>query len=80
MKTSVILDDDPAGEVEQTSALVGENQGTILRMAIRAGLPVVASRFQAPRREGYFSDDYPLPKDRLDLEKAMLKIHQFPDR
>ncbi|MGD0745996.1 MAG: hypothetical protein ABSA45_12660 [Verrucomicrobiota bacterium] len=80
MKTSVILDDELAGAVERASSLVGETQATILRMAIRAGLPVVASRFQAPRPEGYFADDYPLPKDRLALERAMSKIHQFPDR
>jgi hypothetical protein len=80
MKTSVILDDELAGEVEKTSSLVGENHATILRMAIRAGLPVVANRFQAPRPEGYFADDYPLPKDRLDLEKAMAKTRQKSER
>jgi hypothetical protein len=80
MKTSVILDDELAGEVEKTSSLVGENHATILRMAIRAGLPVVANRFQAPRPEGYFADDYPLPKNRLDLEKAMAKTRQKSER
>jgi hypothetical protein len=80
MKTSVILDDELAGEVEKTSSLVGENHATILRMAIRAGLPVVANRFQVPRPEGYFADDYPLPKDRLDLERAMAKTRQKSER
>jgi hypothetical protein len=80
MKTSVILDDELAGEVEKTSSLVGENHATILRMAIRAGLPVVANRFQVPRPEGYFADDYPLPKGRLDLEKAMAKTRQKSER
>jgi hypothetical protein len=80
MKASVFLDDELAGEVRKTSSLVGEDQATILRMAIRAGLPVVASRFQPPRPEGYFADDCPLPDDRLALEEAMSKMPQSPDR
>ena len=80
MKTSVLLDDELAGEVAKASSLVGENPATILRMAIRAGLPVVANRFQAPRPEGYFADAYPLPKERRNLEKAMARIRQKPER
>ena len=80
MKTSVILDDELVSAVQKTSSLVGENQATILRMAIRAGLPVVASRFQIPRPDGYFAKDYPLPKDRQALEKAMAQRRQSPDR
>ncbi|MGA3284784.1 MAG: hypothetical protein ABSD57_10045 [Verrucomicrobiota bacterium] len=80
MKTSVILDDDLVSEVEKTTSLVGENQATILRMAIRAGLPVVASRFQAPRPEGYFADAYRPNPEREALEKAMLKQKQRPER
>jgi len=81
MKTSVILDDELAGEVEKTSSLVGENQATILRMAIRAGLPAVASRFQAPRPDGYFKNAYRRrDPERENLEAAMLKVPQRPDR
>ncbi len=81
MKTSVILDDELVGEVEKTSSLVGENQATILRMAIRAGLPVLASRFQASRPEGYFADDYKkMPRARIAFEKAMGRQPQFPER
>ena len=80
MKTSVHLDEELAGEVEKTSSLVGESQATVLRMAIRAGLPVIANRFQAPRPDGYFADAYPLPKERRDLEKAMSRIRQKPER
>ena len=80
MKTSVVLDDELAGEVEKTSSLVGENQATILRMAIRAGLPVVANRFQAPRPEGYFSNAYRPNPEREALEKAMLRQKQRPER
>jgi hypothetical protein len=52
----------------------------VIRLAIRAGLPVVASSFQSPRPNGYFADDYPLPKDRLALEAAMSKVGTGPDR
>jgi hypothetical protein len=40
----------------------------------------VANRFQSPRPEGYFADDYPMPKDRLALESAMSKTGTGPDR
>jgi hypothetical protein len=56
MKTAVNLDDDPAAELAKTAALVGEKPATVIRLALRAGLPLVASRFQAPRPEGYFAD------------------------
>ena len=80
MKTSVTLDADLISEVAKTSSLVGENQTTILRMAIRAGLPVIAHRFQAPRSEGYFTDAYPQSAERIKLEKAMAQIRQKPER
>ena len=71
MKRSVDLDEDLASEVDKTSSLIHEKPATVIRLAIRAGLPVVANRFQSPRPEGYFADDYPLPKDRLALEASM---------
>jgi hypothetical protein len=81
MNASVFLDDELADEVKKTTSLVGEDQATILRMAIRAGLPVVASRFQAPRPEGYFAEDYKKwPQERIEFEEAMGRQPQFPDR
>ena len=80
VKRSIDLDDDLAAEVDQTAALVREKPATIIRLAIRAGLPSVNSRFQAPRPEGYFKDAYPLSDDRLKLEKAMSRVVQRPDR
>ena len=80
MKRSIDLDDDLAAEVDQAAALVREKPATVIRMAIRAGLPSVNDRFQAPRPEGYFKDDYPLPADRLQLEKSMSNVRQRPDR
>ena len=81
VKTSVILDEELVNEVGRTVSLVGENQATILRMAIRAGLPVVANRFQAPRPEGYFKSAYRRrDPEREQLEEAMLKIPQKSER
>jgi hypothetical protein len=80
MKRSVNLDEDLASEVEKTSSLNHEKPATVIRLAIRAGLPVVANRFEGARPKGYFSDDYPLPKDRLALEAAMSKLGAGPDR
>ena len=71
MKRSIDLDDDLAGEIDQVASVVHEKPATVIRLALRAGLPSVSNRFQAPRPEGYFKDDYPLPDDRLALEKAM---------
>ena len=80
MKTSVDLDPELQDEVDKTVSLVREKPATVLRMAIRAGLPLIASRFQAPRPDGYFAGDYPLPDDRLALEVAMANLPQSPDR
>jgi hypothetical protein len=74
------LDAELSGEVEQTAALVREKPATVIRLAIRAGLPLVASRFQAPRPAGYFADAYPLPKERQELEAAMALEPQKPER
>jgi hypothetical protein len=80
MKTSIELDDQLVTELNKTISIVQEKPAAILRMAIRAGLPIVANRFQTPKPEGYFSQDYPLPDDRLKLESAMSKTKQRPDR
>jgi hypothetical protein len=80
MKRSVDFDDDLAAEIDQAASLVHEKPATIIRLAVRAGLPSVTSRFQAPRPEGYFKDAYPLSDDRLALEKAMSKVVQRPER
>ena len=82
MKTSVDLDEDLAAEVERTVSLTHEKPATILRMAIRAGLPVVANRFQAPRPDGHFTEAYrKAPKERLEFEDKMAKATvQKPER
>ncbi len=80
MKTSVDLDDELQADVKKTVELVREKPATVLRLAIRAGLPLIRNRFQAPRPEGYFADAYPLPKERLKLEEAMAQQIQKPER
>jgi hypothetical protein len=80
MKRSVDLDDDLAHEVNQAADLMHEKPATVLRMAIRAGLPSVTSRFQATRPDGYFADAY---KDasRAEFEDKFAKATvQKPER
>lgn len=80
MKTSVDLDEALAAEVKKTVSLVREKPATVLRLAIRAGLPLVASRFQAPRPEGYFASDYKVA-GRVEFEEAMgQNSKQRPER
>ena len=80
VKTVIDLDDDLMSEVEKTVSLIHEKAATVIRLAIRAGLPVIANRFQAPRPEGYFAADYPLPDEVLKLEAAMAKAKIGPDK
>ena len=82
MKRSVDLDEELSAQVNRTAALVGEKPATILRLAIRAGLPVITNRFQGPRPEGYFADTYRhWPKARLQFEEGMSRATtQRPER
>ena len=80
VKTSIEIDEATMAEIESAATLVREKPATIIRLAIRAGLPTVRNRFQAPRPEGYFKDDYPLPDEVLKLEAAMSKVKIGPDR
>jgi hypothetical protein len=74
MKTSIEIDEATMAEIESAASLVREKPATIIRLAIRAGLPAVTNRFQAPRPAGYFKEDYPLPDEVLKLEAAMCKL------
>jgi hypothetical protein len=81
VKTSVNLDEETAKEVGKTVSLIREDTATVLRMAIRAGLPIVASRFQAPRPEGYFAGDYNrIRPEQSELETHFSKMKLSPDR
>ena len=68
MRTSIDIDRELAAQLKQASSVTREKKATVIRLALRAGLPVVLNRFQAQRPHGYFASDYPLPEDRRDLE------------
>jgi hypothetical protein len=82
MRTSIDIDEELAEALERAVSLVRESQATVLRMAIRAGLPLVENRFQAPRPEGYFADAYRrMPKERLEVEQGFARGMKIaPDR
>jgi hypothetical protein len=81
MKRSIDLDVELAAEVDKAASLVGEKPATVIRLAIRAGLPAVTVRFQGSRPEGYFAEAYrDYPKERLELEAAFAKAKIGPDR
>ena len=46
MKTSVDLDAELTAEVKRTVSLIREKPAAVLRMAIRAGLPIVADKLR----------------------------------
>ena len=80
VKRSIDLDDDLAAEIDRTATLVRETPATVIRLALRAGLPSVTNRYQAPRPEGYFADAY---KDgaRARFEDRIAKVTiQRPER
>ena len=81
MRATVELDQETGDELTQVVGLTREKPGVVLRQAIRLGLPLVASRMQAPRPEGYFAGAYKQRHpERERLEKAMLNVQQKPER
>ena len=72
MKTSIELDDDLVKELNRAVSLIGEKSATVLRLAIRVGLPVIEGRFQSPRPEGFFKHVYE-DKAREAFENALGK-------
>jgi len=80
VKTIVELNDELAAEVARTGSLIRKEPDTVVRLAIQVGLPLLASRAEAQRPEGYFARDYPLPEEWLELEAAMAQAPQQLDR
>ncbi len=80
MRRTVDLDNELENELSDVVSLTREKAAVVIRQALRAGLPAVANRFQAPRPIGYFADDYGADKERVALESAMGKIRQKPER
>ena len=60
-------------ELHQAMTLTREKQSTIIRLALRCGLPLVLNRFQAPAPEGTFAEDYQKPDRRIHGPAAKAK-------
>jgi len=80
MRRTVDLDEELETELSDVVSLTKEKTATVIRQALRAGLPTVAHRHQSPRPVGYFADDYGPDKERVSLESAMSKVRQKPER
>jgi hypothetical protein len=80
MRRTVDLDAELETELSDVVSLTKEKPATVIRQALRAGLPAVANRFQSPRPANYFTDDYGSDKRRVALESAMSKVRQQPER
>jgi monomeric isocitrate dehydrogenase len=80
MRTTVTIDSKLKKALSQAQELTKLSQAHVIRMALSAGLPAVVGRFQAPRPDGYFASDYPMPKERMELEAAMAKVKVPPQR
>jgi hypothetical protein len=80
MRRTVDLDAELETELSDVVSLTKEKPATVIRQALRAGLPAVANRHQSPRPAGYFADDYGPDRERLALESAMSKALQQPER
>jgi len=80
MRRTVDLDAELESELAEVVTLTKEKSAVVIRQALRAGLPTVANRFQAPRPAGYFAEEYGQDKERLALESAMGTVRQKPER
>ena len=80
MRRTVDLDAELEHNLSDVVSLTKEKPAVVIRQALRAGLPAVANRFQTPRPAGYFAQDYGPDKERVELESAMSKVRQKPER
>jgi len=80
MRRTVDLDSELESELLNLVSLTKAKPAAVMRQALRAGLPAVASQFQSPRPAGYFADAYGPDKEREALESAMGKVGQKPER
>jgi hypothetical protein len=58
MRATVDIDPQLETELSFAQELTREKQATVIRLALRVGLPLVIDRFQSPRPVGYFDSDY----------------------
>jgi len=82
MRASITIDRELDRDLDQATSVTREKRSTLIRLALRAGLPVVVNRFQSPRPAGYFAEDYAkADPERVRLENAYAKaLKQKPDR
>jgi len=81
VRTTIDLDPDLEKGVAKAVKTIGEKQATVLRMAIRLGLPVIVAQHQVHRPEGYFASAYRDDDERFVLEDAYAqKLKQKPER
>ncbi len=80
MRRTVDLDAELERDLSNVVSLTKEKPAVVIRQALRAGLPAVANRFQAPRPAGYFAADYGPDQERVRLESAMSRVRQKPER
>jgi hypothetical protein len=80
MRASVDIDRELERELAHATSVTREKKATLIRLALRAGLPLIVNRFQAPRPPGYFASDYPSAKERMQLEVAMSRVETKPER
>lgn len=78
MRTSLTIPDELEEEIQRTAHYLKEKPSTVLRLAIRAGLPTLGQL--APRPEGFFAAAYEAyPEERAALERASTRTKTPPD-
>ena len=80
MRRTVDLDSELESELSDVVSLTKAKPAAVMRQALRAGLPALATQIQSPRPAGYFAEDYGPDKEREAIESAMGKVRQKPER
>ena len=80
MRRKIDFDAGLEAELSEVVPLTKEKPAVVIRQAVRAGLPVLATCFRSARPAGYFADDYAPDRKRLALESAMSKVRQHPEQ
>lgn len=78
MRSSMRVPNELKEEIQRMAKDLKEKPATVLRLAIRAGLPTLGQ--QAPRPDGYFASAYEdYPEERAALERASTNTRIPPD-
>ena len=82
MRISLTVDRELLKDLKDAESLTREKKSTLVRLALRLGLAAVVNRFQGPRPEGYFAQDYAKgDAERIRLENSYAKaLVQRPER